>query len=263
MTSPSQTSDPSTQSRGRPRFLGDDGAVLPQHRVQQGGLAGIRSTHYCDLPAVSTSASPFECLQQLLGLTDGAGHDATNLFQLVGTHILDEVQSRLELNQGLGQPLPQGADHLGQAPRHCPVRGLQTTPAAGKDQIDHGLGLKEIDPSIDEGASCELPRLGHPCSKVDGRIEHDFEEDIAAVRRDLDSILPSVRLRALEIPCQGRVQGLPVPVHYTSMVDVAGTSQPRPREENARPDCQGTGTTQAEQCNTTWPTGSGDGNDCG
>jgi hypothetical protein len=62
---------------------------------------------------------------------------------------LRKVESRFELGKQVEQPLAQGRQGPGQTAGQLPQGGVELLLAASFDHAQHGLGLRQVDPSGD------------------------------------------------------------------------------------------------------------------
>ena len=111
---------------------------------------------------------------------------------------LRKVYRRLHLYEGIHQLFPQRLHLPGQAALHlaqCHTDGLVR---AGSDQVQHGLGLRQIQSSIQESSFGKLPGLSMPCPARQRQAKHLPYHEGASVAVDLHGVLSRIASRPLE-----------------------------------------------------------------
>ena len=112
----------------------------------------------------------------------------------------------------------QLVDPLRQLPGQLFVGGIQGEVSAGVDQVCDRLGLREVNPPVEECALGEFPRQGQPGSGIEHRIEHGPRGLHAAVAVDLNDVLTGKRRRGAHDGYHHLVDPLRA-VHDVAVVD--------------------------------------------
>ena len=110
--------------------------------------------------------------QQFIHEADAAFEAGDELVPGVGRDVfLGEINVRLDVGQRLDHVIAQLVDALGELAGELFVGGAQGQLGARMDQVGHGLGLREVDAPVEEGAPGELARLGQARAVGQHRIQ--------------------------------------------------------------------------------------------
>ena len=102
---------------------------------------------------------------------------------------------RLDVRQRVHQIVAKPVDALGKFAGELLVGGGEREFRARMDQIRHGLGLREINASVQKGAAREFAGLGQPRAVFEQRVEHQLRGQNTAVTGNLHRVLARERAR--------------------------------------------------------------------
>jgi hypothetical protein len=128
---------------------------------------------------------------------------------------------------------------------------------AGVDQIDHRLGLRQIETPIEKGTLGKLAGLGHAGTAGQHGLQHAPGTDRTAVAANLCHVLAGVRARATHHTEQGFIHPLPLGIDDITVISpvrcrVAQRLSRRPHKD--LPDeRQSASPTDANDTNTAHP----------
>ena len=109
--------------------------------------------------------------------------------------LVRKIDRRLEARDQVEQCRIDLADRLRQRPLKLVERRACLQRCDGVDQIGDRLGLRQIDPAVEERPQRELPRLGETRSTRGSRGDDRAQHDRAAVCAELDDVVARVRMR--------------------------------------------------------------------
>jgi hypothetical protein len=97
---------------------------------------------------------------------------------------------------------------------------------AGVDEVGHGLGLREVELVVEEGALRELARLGQAAARagLQAARQQQLQQHRAAVGLQLEHVLAGVGVRRREVQRQALVDGAPSASRKGSSVAWRGAS---------------------------------------
>ena len=100
---------------------------------------------------------------------------------------------------------------------------------AGRDQVGDRLGLRQVQPVVEEGPLAELARPRHPRAEVATARHQLLQHDGAAVRLQLHHVLAGEAGGCGEVQREAIVDGAAIGIHEGDVVGV-------PRRKGARGD---------------------------
>ena len=202
--------------------VGDDRRLAAGQRVEQAGLAGVRAAgdHHrhtvaqqCALPGRAlhlgqVRADGFQLAQHvaigeeidlLLGKVDGGLHIDAQLDQLLAQLVHAPREFTLQRAQGIARRLGR----------------------AGLDQVGDGLGLRQVQLVVKEGALAELARSRLPRAQGQAAVQQQIEHHRPAMPLQFQHILAGERMRAGEEQQDALVQHLALGVAPGTVMGVA------------------------------------------
>ena len=188
------------QVAGGARNVGHDGTRSAGERVEDARLAHVRLADDRDLQSFAHEPSPASIGQQprrpAPQIVDRACQRA--LIDEVIT-LVRKIDRRLEARDEIEQRRIDPGDRLRQRPLQLIERRAGLKRRDGVDQIGDRLGLRQIDPAVEERPQRELPRLGETRSARHSRGDDRPKDDRASVGAELDDVLAGVRMRGRKV----------------------------------------------------------------
>ena len=144
------------------RDLGDDGAVLLQQAVEQAALADVGAAD--DGERESLRAPGCRRRKLAASVRDAASIGREPAQDLRGGRDADvvfgEIDAGFEQRDQLQQLLLERRDAAGDGALHLLRGDARLVERGGVDQVADGLGLRQVDAAVEEGAQGELAGLG-------------------------------------------------------------------------------------------------------
>ena len=129
------------------------------------------------------------------------------------------------------------------------------------NQVYYGLGLQQIQPSVDEGPTRELTWSSSRSTESERFFDYRLEYDHATVTANFDGIFPRKGMRGLEGPGDPGIY-LSTPSPNASIFDAPDASANSwPRSEDLLANGEGVRSTETHYPYPTFPPRRGDGND--
>ena len=177
----------------------DKGAVLVQEGIEEARLAHIGAPNDGTLDPLPPQSPFLIGLQPLIDGVKGLIQLIFKDFSINGAYIflLDKIDISFKGNTDLKEPIPQDLNMLREGPGELALgyfKGLFILP---HDQVGDGLGLNEVDLSIDKGPLCKFPGEGQSCPLSHEGPKDLFQEEGPSMGMDLDNILPRIGLGGL------------------------------------------------------------------
>ena len=182
-------------------------------RVQQRALADIRLPRQHDLDALAQDRALAAAIEQRLHPLQQPAQLAQRIGLLEEIDLLlGEVQGGFDqhpqLDQAVAQPADLAAERTGQRPTGAARGGF----GAGVDQVGDGLGLRQVQLAVEEGAARELTRLGQPHPQrgigLQAARQQQLQHHRAAVGLQFQHMLAGVGMRRREEQRQAVVDRL-------------------------------------------------------
>ena len=190
---------------------GDDGAVMAEELVEQARFAGVGPADDRGADAAAQDLSFVGRAQQFVHEGDAVVEPGDKLILRVGGDVfLGEVNVRLDVRQRLQHFVAQLVDALRELAGELFVGGAQGQFGARVDQVGHGLGLREVNAAVEEGAPGEFAGLSQPGAVRQHGVQDQLRRQNAAVAGDLDDVLARKGARGAHDREQDFINVLPV-----------------------------------------------------
>ena len=178
---------------------GDDGAVAAGQEVQEGGFADVGGAGDDDAGAVAQDVALVPGVQQGLDFAGNGRQTAANLvWNRLRQFIIRKIEHGLDIGRNGEQGVVKSADPAAEGVFElgcCEPRGAFGT---GLDEVEDGLGLGQVDLSIQKGALGEFAGVGLARAGGEEGVEDAPGGLRAAVALDFDRILAGVGMRRAE-----------------------------------------------------------------
>jgi hypothetical protein len=160
---------------------------------------------------------------------------------------LDEIDAGFDIRQDADERGSHGAETLREPPRELGQSGATASERAGSDEVQHGFGLTEIEPAVQESAAGEFPGLGESRSGFDGGNENFLNHLWAAMTRQFDRVLTGIATRCPQDESQNFIDTFASTVHDPAVVRTVRFRRLQVGTlKQASPDRERLGTTQAQ-----------------
>ena len=81
-------------------------------------------------------------------------------FDRIDVRLVNEIKSGLDVREDVEQAIAREQDRFRQAAGELQQGGGQSLGSIGLDHVEHGLGLRQVEPARQKRAKGELARLG-------------------------------------------------------------------------------------------------------
>ena len=141
--------------------------------------------------------------------------------------LLGEIEQRLEIGDDRSERGVVRPDLAAEASIQLGARGLRGTVGPRLDQVQHGLGLGQVEAPVEEGAPGELAGLREARAAGEDSLQQAAGRDAAAVALQLDHVFSGVAARGAEDQQHAVVQRLAAArVRETGMERTTGRRGP-------------------------------------
>ena len=237
----------------------DNGAVHPQQGVHQARLADVGTPDDAHSNPFPDQSPPLVAVDQGRYPVHHPRDFPRQRRLLEELDLLfREVDGGFHLHEGIDQLFPQRAHLLRQPAFHLAQRHPRGLVRARPDQVQHRLGLGQVQSPVQERPLRELPRLRVPRPVGQHQAQHLPNHVKASVAMDLDGILARVAPRLAQerehhfvhhrastrVPYPPVIQPVGLPTHVLANEDLLS-------------DTLGVRTAQAHQSHPAFPRGRG------
>ena len=185
-----------TRSRVVPGVGGNDGAFVFDQAIEQARLADVGTADDGQRQTFMHDFAVGEAGEQLLERRMDISDALQNLCVRNDRDIVfGEVHAGFHDRDQFDQLLLDGLQPLGQSAFELPGGNLRLIERLRVDEVADGLGLSQIDASIQERAHGELAGLGKACSASERHLNHVAEDDRRSVTGNLDHVVGGVGVR--------------------------------------------------------------------
>ncbi len=189
---------------------GDDGAVAAGEKIQQRGLADVGGTGNDDAGAFAQDMAFVPGVQQGLDFVGNGGQAAVNLFwNRLRQFIIRKIQHGLNVGGNGEQGVVQSADAQSEGVFELGGGEARGPLGTGMDEIQDGLGLRQVDFVVQKGSFGEFAGLRLARAGGQKGVEDALGGQRASVTLDFDGILAGVGVRSAENQQQGLIEHLP------------------------------------------------------
>ena len=108
---------------------------------------------------------------------------------------IGKINVRFGVRECLHHFIAQFVDALGKFAGQLLLRRRRGQFRAGVNQVGNGLGLGQVDASIEKGAAGEFARFGHPRAMLQHSVKHQLGRQQAAVAGYFDHVFAGERAR--------------------------------------------------------------------
>ena len=146
---------------------------MAEELIEQAGLAGVGPADDGGADAAAEDLALVGRAQQFVHEGDAVFEPGDKLVPGVGRDVfLGKINVRLDVRERFEHLIAQLVDALGEFAGELLVGGAQGQLGARMNQVGHGLGLREVEATVEEGALGEFARLGQPRAAGQHGIEH-------------------------------------------------------------------------------------------
>jgi hypothetical protein len=172
---------------------GDNGSVLLQEAVEEAAFAGVGTAYDGQRKTGADEVAIDETAGQSGDLVED-GVDAAQDFGCGGDAdiVFSEVDAGFKQSDEFEEFGFDGSEAAGDGALCLAGGDTGLVERGGVDEVADGLGLGEVDASVNEGAEGEFAGFGEAGSGADGAVKAVAEDDRGAMARDLDDIFGGI-----------------------------------------------------------------------
>ncbi len=200
----------------------DNGPLVPEHGVEQAGLAGVDRPGEDNQGAVAEASAAFGSLEEFAD----SGDDLLDpVREITGGQAFDfligKIHGRAQGHAQVFEPGGKLAYKLAKAAGEFFLGQEQAGARRGGDGLGYGLSLGQVELAIEKGPPGEFPGLGEPRAHGQETVQDRLQNGRAAVAVDFDHVLAGVGGRALEKDRQDLVHNLAFQVEILAVAHAA------------------------------------------
>ena len=178
-------------------YVADQGTLLSEQGIEQGGLAGIR---FAD---DGHGQSALECIAQLEGLAETVDvafglRGQCKKFRAVGkfkVFVVGEVQLQFHERREVQKPFAECVQFPAESAPQLMHGHVVVGRGGGGNEVGHGFGLAQVHLAVEKGALREFAWSGSLAACLDEQL-HDLRKDVGrGMARNLHAVLARIGVR--------------------------------------------------------------------